>query len=447
MDAKPNEGIKTPVEKVVAYRLAEHAKEAAPSEDGERRYFRYGWEPQSVVKLKAWIEAESGIPLSRAPWSLDDDSLLPDAPACNDCPQNTKANAPLFGDLDMGAATCTNGACFQAKTSGFVRIAIRQQPINVMQPRLSWRLSSVKPSICANELKQGGSLPEIASPAKVLKQGQWIEAKKDSCTNLRTGVTTDWSDANNRGFMGGESKLRKPGELLTVCIAVGCKAHPKAWEKAASSSSSTGPRSLSWEERRKLEEPKKRAYVEAETPVRRAVYAAVKAKVKLDADGILRALMFRAFDDDTNSCVPEFCDLNGIEFKRSSDKEWQDREFARTAVKAELPKVAGAKLVSMAFDAICAHYITPNERMYGQRKQDHKDMWEWASRHGVDAEAIAKTFEAKKPVAVKKAVAKKAAPVKKGVKAKPAKLKPEQRKRIADAMKKRWRDARKKGVA
>ncbi len=76
--------------------------------------------------MKEHIECESGVPLDRAPWPLDDGSLLPDACACIECPQNTKANAPLFGDLDMGVAVCTDGGCFKAKTEAFVQIQLKK---------------------------------------------------------------------------------------------------------------------------------------------------------------------------------------------------------------------------------------------------------------------------------------------------------------------------------
>ncbi len=87
----------------------------------------YIWEPQSVVRLKDHIEKGPGNKLDRAPWPLKEDYLLPDAGSCLDCPQNTKANAPLFGDLDIGEPTCTDGVCFKAKTVAFVLIEGRTE--------------------------------------------------------------------------------------------------------------------------------------------------------------------------------------------------------------------------------------------------------------------------------------------------------------------------------
>lgn len=193
---------------------------------------QYQWEPQSIVKLKAFIEAESGILLSRAPWSLEDeDYLLPDVGPCSECPKNTKANTPLFGDLEMGEATCTDGACFGAKTAGFVRIEMRKaghddtSKPKVLVPRLSWKYSGVKPPM----------VDGTPNAAKVLKYGQWVVAKPKSCSFVRVGVTVDWNETSGQ-------MLGLPGEVLQVCIAMGCKAHPKDWEKPKSKPSQGGTR-------------------------------------------------------------------------------------------------------------------------------------------------------------------------------------------------------------
>lgn len=209
----PAAGSKTPVDKVIAESV-KYLKE-----DGRYR----AWEPESVVRLREYIEQSVGRKLSRAPWGGMDGDLLDDAGSCVECPNNTKANTALFSDLDMEEATCADGACFERKREAFVQIKLATA---VAPPktaiRLSWKYTSTTPRM--DEEKK----PKLT---QVFKAGQWIEAKKGSCANILTGVTVDWSDDANRGYMGHGEKLRKPGQSIQVCVAAKCKAHRKEWEK------------------------------------------------------------------------------------------------------------------------------------------------------------------------------------------------------------------------
>lgn len=241
-----NAGSKTSVDKVVTARI-EHVR--AQSEEKEDRYYAYKWEPESIVKLKGHIERETGEKLDRAPWPLEEDHLVPDAGSCLDCEKNTKANAPLFGDLAIDEPTCTDGECYKAKTTAFVQIKLREagqdensKPKKFV-PRLSWKASGVKPATSFNDITATGAMTMSANPMKILKAGQWHEAKKGSCANVRPGITADWSDAGNRGYMDSAKKLRKPGETLQVCIAVGCKVHKKDYEGAKPKSAGGGSNS------------------------------------------------------------------------------------------------------------------------------------------------------------------------------------------------------------
>lgn len=293
-------GSKTKIEDVLKERTERVAQEREDKAKGEWSRYSYTWEPQSVVKLKAWIEAESGILLSRAPWSLtEEDFLLPDVGPCAECPKNTKANTPLFGDLEMGEPTCTDGACFEAKTQSFVQIEMRKAGHDeiakpkVLVPRLSWKISSVKPSIVPNDGLAAASIKsaaETANPAKVLKYGQWIDAKPGSCPNVRPGVTVDWSDANDRGYMGGGKKLRVPGEVVQVCIAVGCKTHPKGWEKEQKRAADN-PKDSETPAERAAREAATKAYEDSERPVRVAFMKQLLAKAMEKREVVLRELI------------------------------------------------------------------------------------------------------------------------------------------------------------
>jgi len=235
-----NAGSKTSVEKVISERVARFKQKDEEDDDdledepGRPSSWNHIWEPESVQRLRQHIAGESGQPLDRAPWDLDEPLLIPDAPACAVCPQNTKANLPLFGDLGIAAPICTDGGCFKQKTAKFVEIKTqlaaklgRKSVGDIQVLRLSWKLTSTVP----RQLKDGGGV----NPAQIFKQGQWVEATK-KCEYPTPGVALDWSDANNRGHMGNSDRLRKPGEIIEVCVQPKCKVHPKSYEKAAHSS-------------------------------------------------------------------------------------------------------------------------------------------------------------------------------------------------------------------
>ena len=217
-----NAGIKESVETTIAQRMQKRDRWAQ-------------WEPESPLSLKNHIEEHVGRKLSRAPWDLEDATLLRDVPRCADCPSNTKANDSLFGDLAIDEATCENGGCFDAKRAAFVQLQIvkagalqRGRTLGLPVLRISWKPTTVKP-----RWEKDGSGPSLT---QTFKRGQWVEAKAQSCEHLRAAVTVDWGDDANRGCMGGSQKLRKPGELLTVCVAAKCKAHAKDWEETKKSS-------------------------------------------------------------------------------------------------------------------------------------------------------------------------------------------------------------------
>ena len=114
---------------------------------------------------------------------------------------------------------------------------------------------------------------------------------------MRPGVTADWSDSGERGYMGSSKKLRKPGETLLVCIAVGCKVHRKDWEKPKSSNASHREERDPVAEKKKQEE---QALIEkVEGQLRSKVFRAILGKLdtgpalRIVADGMFNAPGYR----------------------------------------------------------------------------------------------------------------------------------------------------------
>lgn len=221
-----NAGIKTTLAEVIA----DVTKRRDGKADGRWGY----WECRSVLDLKHHIEQHTGRALSKAPWSLDDAELVPSAGACNGCSSNTAHNTALFADLSIEKATCEDGKCFEEKRERFVQIKLDQAKVDdgsltkwIFAVKLSYKISEAKPPMASD-----GSGPNIA---RVLRYGQWLDVKAGSCPHVRKGVTVDWEEGRF-----GDSGKGKPGVTKLVCIAEGCKVHPKAYEKKAGGASTGG---------------------------------------------------------------------------------------------------------------------------------------------------------------------------------------------------------------
>lgn len=335
----------------------------ADEETGRRSVWNREWECESVQRLKEHIECESGEPLDRAPWPMEEDWLLPDAGSCLDCPKNTKVNAPLFGDLDMGVAVCTDGACFKAKIEGFVLHSIdtsnktldgQGAPKPVL--RVSWKLTSTAP----RQLKNGGGV----NPAQTFKDGQWIEATK-KCEHARAAVTVDWGDMNNRGHMGSDGKLRKPGEPVLACIEPVCKVHAKAYIKAAKSSGNQREKPET-EEDRKAREAKRALFERVEPLIRSKVMLAILGK--LDAAKAIHMVA------DNSDRAPKW----------------------RKHILASFPKLSGNELE--AFTAFCCEFSNGMHVNNWQMAQaggvsaDRKNLWKLAAELGVKADEVAAKY-------------------------------------------------------
>lgn len=342
-------GAKTTAEKVVDDRIAIGL---------ESRGGHHQWEPQSVQRLKEHIEQHSGRKLARAPWDLDDATLAPEAGACSACPSNTKSNTSLFGDLDIEAATCADGQCFEAKRAAFVQLQWNHETTKLQATpplSVSWKISTVKP-----RWARDGKGPDLK---QVFKYGQWLDVKKGSCAHVSTAVTVDWSDASDRGYMGSGRKQSKPGEVVLVCVAEKCKTHPKGWEslKPAATKAAAALRDPAAEARAKATAEHREKHEKA---IRMDIFAALLPK--LDARVALQVLNDELY--------------NGIRARADAKKQ-----FAQAS-----PEQIEC-IVALDDVLICECLDVDGERLEDRAgvARDRKRLWDFAKRFGVDADPIA----------------------------------------------------------
>lgn len=351
--------------------------------------------PISESFLKAWIADKVTLDLAKASWPLDQPIEGVDAPACQACPKRSGSDTALFAELTAKADVCTDPECFAAKRKMFVHITAsvaKESGAPLLKLSTKTGYGAIKP-----EQKQ-------------YKSGQWLAADPESCAYVQRGITEE-------------------GQVLTVCVDPKCKTHK---HHLLAGSSTAGAPKTDWEAERKKQEESRRAYVAKETPIRTAVRAAIVPKLK--GPKLLRAVV--------RALMLEGRHYSGLAILRGLPvKSWEQDQ---RSVIAAFEKAKDADLEGWVVDAVMAGGIVPREHMHDEPKRDREDLWALGKLVGVDCDAIAK--KATKPV-TKAAAAKKAEkkapvkPAKNGQRAPKKKLSAEARKRIADAMKKRWAKA------
>lgn len=86
-------------------------------------------EPMSFRQAVDWVNRNYLLRLDNAPFSPDDEKLVPAAGACGKCAKNTASQKDLFGNVSKEAGRCTDSKCFQEKTvaAAAIKVKVAQQ--------------------------------------------------------------------------------------------------------------------------------------------------------------------------------------------------------------------------------------------------------------------------------------------------------------------------------
>ncbi len=71
-----------------------------------------------VSRLEVWIEQNVYLRLKSVPFSKEDETLLPEAGSCANCPKRTGFNTLLFSEVREDS--CTDAACFNCKLDAHI---------------------------------------------------------------------------------------------------------------------------------------------------------------------------------------------------------------------------------------------------------------------------------------------------------------------------------------
>jgi ParB family transcriptional regulator, chromosome partitioning protein len=154
-----------------------------------------------VRELAAWVESNILLELAAAPFSKSDETLMPEAGSCANCPKRTGFHALLFSDVRKDS--CTDPQCFRAKIDAHVAKAIAKKP-ELVQISSAWSNREGAPlgrkGYVELDLKRPKSQTQAAKPNPAQRP----------CERMADAIVMD----------GG-----KRGEIVKVCADASCRIH------------------------------------------------------------------------------------------------------------------------------------------------------------------------------------------------------------------------------
>ncbi len=148
-----------------------------------------------VARLQEWITRNVYLGLKSVPFSKDDETLVPEAGSCTNCPKRTGFNTLLF---DTGKDACVDASCFNRKLDAHLAARLAKMP-NLIQ--ISAGFESPENDTV---LPRRNYLEVVARGAK---SGKTARPEQRLCSHLAPAIYTD-----------GVEK----GRLVKVCATTSC---------------------------------------------------------------------------------------------------------------------------------------------------------------------------------------------------------------------------------
>ena len=154
-----------------------------------------------VRELAAWIESNILLQLASAPFDKQDETLVPNAGSCINCPKRTGFNKLLFPDVQKDS--CTSPDCFRAKIDACVKKTLETKP-QLIQISAAWNSREGAP-LGRNQYVE----LEVKKP-KANGASTKLSACQKPCEKMAEAIVMD----------GG-----KRGQVVKVCADPACRVH------------------------------------------------------------------------------------------------------------------------------------------------------------------------------------------------------------------------------
>jgi ParB family transcriptional regulator, chromosome partitioning protein len=165
-------------------------------------YYAANDDERSVVpvsRLQAWIAQNIYLSLKSVPFSKDDETLVPEAGSCANCPKRTGFNTLLFPEVREDS--CVDAACFNRKLDMHIAQRVTKMPTLVM-------ISENYNATGESPILPRRNYVEVVSRKN--KKGKDARPEEKLCTHLTPAIHADGMDK---------------GRLVKVCADLDCKIH------------------------------------------------------------------------------------------------------------------------------------------------------------------------------------------------------------------------------
>lgn len=149
-------------------------------------------------ELEAWIQQNILMELAAAPFSKEDEKLVPQAGSCANCPKRTGFNKLLFAEVCKDS--CTDPQCFQAKLDAHVNTAITKKP----------QLVQISTSYGTRQQNVLGRNRYVELELRKHPNGSKPQPQQKPCRSMAEAIVTDGT---------------RKGHVIKVCADNNCKVH------------------------------------------------------------------------------------------------------------------------------------------------------------------------------------------------------------------------------
>jgi ParB family transcriptional regulator, chromosome partitioning protein len=154
-----------------------------------------------VSRLQAWIAQNIYLSLKSIPFSKEDETLLPEAGSCINCPKRTGYNRLLFSEVREDSDSCVDAACFNRKLDAHIAQRVSKIP-NLVQISENYNATGETPILPRRNY--------VEVVTRKGKKGGDARPEEKLCTHLTAAIHADGMDK---------------GRLVKVCADPTCKIH------------------------------------------------------------------------------------------------------------------------------------------------------------------------------------------------------------------------------
>jgi ParB family chromosome partitioning protein len=152
-----------------------------------------------VSRLQAWIAQNIYLRLNSVPFSKVDETLVPEAESCANCPKRTGFNTLLFSEVREDS--CADAACFNRKLDAHIAQRVAKMP-NLVQISENYNAT--------DEIRILPRRNYVEVVTRKSKKGREARPEEKLCSHLTPAIHADGMDK---------------GHLVKVCADPTCKIH------------------------------------------------------------------------------------------------------------------------------------------------------------------------------------------------------------------------------